>query len=158
MNGEAFVCRMCGECCRGTGGIVVTYGETERISAALGLTPDEFLERFTVASGPKRLIASTQDGSCIFLHQSGCAIHGVKPDVCLAWPFFRGNLLDKESWAMAQDSCAGIVGEVGHEEFVRQGLAYLRVHGLLKGSDARQEQDPNALKVVDIDPMDNIGK
>jgi uncharacterized protein len=149
---------MCGECCRGTGGIVVTEREAERISAALGLTPDVFLERFTIPAGPKRLIASTPDGSCVFLHQSGCAIHGVKPDVCRAWPYFRGNLLDKESWTMAQDSCAGIVEEVGHEEFVRQGLAYLREHGLLKGTDARPEQDPNALNVVDIDPMNHTVK
>ena len=57
------------------------------------------------------------------------------PDVCRAWPFFRGNLVDADSWGMALDYCPGINPEAGHAAFVREGLRYLRENGL-EGDDA----------------------
>jgi uncharacterized protein len=150
MSGESFVCRMCGDCCRGTGGIVITPGEAWRISAHLHLDQQTFLDRFTLKIGDKRQIISSADGFCVFLSDNGCAVHPVKPDVCRAWPFFRGNLLDESSWALAQDACQGIVSEVGHAAFVRQGLEYLKTHGLLREADGLDEKVPNALKAGDI--------
>lgn len=35
---------------------------------------------------------------------------------------------------MAQDYCPGINPDVGHEEFVRQGMEHLRAHNLLHES------------------------
>ena len=49
---------------------------------------------------------------------------------------------------MIQEYCPGVNPEAGHAEFVRQGLHYLREHGLLR-SDAKL--DPNALIVGDLD-------
>jgi uncharacterized protein len=149
VSGEAFVCRMCGDCCRGSGGIVITEQEAERISTHLELDLQPFLDRFTVTRGGKRQIAS-HEGVCVFLGRNGCTVHSVKPDVCRAWPFFRGNLIDESSWSLSQDSCQGIVAEVGHPEFVRQGLEYLQSHGLLRDAEGLDEQTPNALKVGDI--------
>jgi uncharacterized protein len=145
---EVFVCRMCGDCCRGTGGIVITEAESRRISGHLGLDLQIFHDRFTTTSGSKRQIASTAGGSCIFLDKDGCSIHPVKPDVCSAWPFFRGNLIDESSWALSQGSCLGIVAEAGHIEFVRQGLEYLESHGLLREAD--DAEVPNALRNLDL--------
>ena len=147
MSPEAFVCRMCGECCRGSGGIVVTVEEARRISEHLGLGLELFYDRYTVWAGEKRLIAGDAERGCVFLSENGCAIHAVKPDVCRAWPFFRGNLIDESSWLLSQDSCAGIIAEVDHREFVRQGLDYLATHGLLRDEDRGDVQAPNALKV-----------
>ena len=55
-----------------------------------------------------------------------------------AWPFFRGNLLDKESFAMAKDFCPGIKREATHEAFVREGLHYLRTESLLAHDPQRE--------------------
>ena len=129
----AFACRMCGECCRGEGGIVVTREEQERLSRLLDMDLESFCRRYTTSVGEKRVLATGQDGYCIFfVKDRGCNVHSDKPDICRAWPFFRGNLIDAISWEMAQESCPGIEPGVGHREFVRQGCAYLLRHGLTR--------------------------
>lgn len=129
----AFACRMCGECCRGEGGIVVTQKELERLSRLLSMDLESFCRRYTSSVGEKQVLATGRDGYCVFFVQDrGCTVHSDKPDICRAWPFFRGNLIDAVSWEMAQESCPGIEPGVGHREFVRQGCAYLLRHDLAR--------------------------
>ena len=84
--------------------------------------------------------------SMVFVEQPRaiCQVHAGKPDICRAWPFFRGNLVDAESFAMARSFCPGINSQISHEEFVRAGLTYLRKENLL-AHDASHEA--NALIV-----------
>ena len=70
-----------------------------------------------------------------------------KPDICRAWPFFRGNLLDAESLALAKDYCPGIHPEIEWGEFARQGLNYLDAKNL-SGRGAPDEAA--ALQVDDL--------
>ncbi len=138
---------MCGHCCQGTGGIVVSPEEQERLCRFLDIDLATFLERYTELVSAKRIIKSDVGGYCVFFEKDqGCSVHPAKPDVCRAWPFFRGNLLDESSWEMAQDYCPGITRDVSHAEFVRQGLTYLEAHGLTHDADV----DANALKISDI--------
>ena len=74
-------------------------------------------------------------------------MHIAKPDICRAWPYFRGNLIDSESYALAKDFCPGIPQEQSHEAFVRQGLSYL-VRENLAGSFLADEAA--ALQVSDL--------
>ncbi len=135
MPEDAFICQMCGTCCTGEGGIVLSRSDRMRLCAFLELSSEEFEERYAVRSGSSISLATQEDGACIFFSpESGCRVHSVKPEICRAWPFFLGNLRDEMSWRMAQDYCPGINPGVSHEEFVRQGLAYLRAHGLLHSS------------------------
>jgi Fe-S-cluster containining protein len=144
----AFTCQMCGHCCKGTGGIVVSPEEQDRLCRFLDIDRDVFLTQYTEHKSSKYIIRSDETGYCIFFKKgTGCAVHPAKPDVCRAWPFFRGNLVDQISWEMAQDYCPGICGDVGHKEFVRQGLAYLKSHHLVH----HQALDANALKIEDIE-------
>ncbi|MFW6324683.1 MAG: YkgJ family cysteine cluster protein [Desulfovibrionales bacterium] len=132
MTKKAFVCNRCGHCCLGEGGIIVSPDEEERIRLFLQVSLQEFRERFTIRQNGKISLCSQENGYCIFFGESGCTIHAVKPDVCRAWPFFRGNLLDEQSWRMAQEYCPGINPDIEHAGFVKQGLAYLKKHKLKK--------------------------
>jgi Fe-S-cluster containining protein len=109
---------------------------------------EEFRDRYTQPQGKKTVLRCGEDGFCIFFDQkSACTVHPAKPDVCRAWPFFRGNLVDETSWKLAQDYCPGIRAESGHNEFARQGIAYVRNHGLAKKG---REDEAGALFISDL--------
>lgn len=148
---EAFSCKRCGHCCQGAGGIILSAGDQARLVAHLnsqGLNGAEELASASYVRLGKRQLTTGPDGYCIYYRQDagGCGIHPARPDVCRAWPFFRGNLVDKLSWRMIQEDCRGVNPEVTFEEFVRAGLEYLRLHGL----DASADEDANALRCQDL--------
>jgi uncharacterized protein len=128
---RAFVCKRCGQCCEGTGGIVLTPKDRERLAAHLGLSVVEMLARFAESTGDKLRLRAGADGFCVFFKPGeGCGVHPGRPDICRAWPYFRGNLVDEASWEMIQSDCPGVEGAAGHAAFVDQGLEYIRAHGL----------------------------
>ena len=89
----------------------------------------------------------TKDGYCVFYREGvGCGVHPGRPDICRAWPFFRGNLVDKTSWEMIQSDCPGVAGAAGHETFVREGVDYLYANGLVHEPG---EETPHALVLPD---------
>ncbi len=140
----AFDCQMCGHCCEGRGGIVLAAKDRARLAEHLGLEVDAFLERYAEELNGKLVLRVNADGFCVFFGK-GCSVHQAKPDICRAWPFFRGNLVDELSWRMAQEYCPGINPAAGHAEFVRQGLAHLASNRLL---DSAEDVDgPAALKL-----------
>ena len=129
---SVFTCRMCGQCCRGEGGIVVSPKDLLRITCALNMSAEEFAAKYGEMRGGKLQIRTGEDGFCIFFAEGkGCTVHAGKPDVCRAWPFFRGNIVDPDSLEMAKDFCPGIDKNCTHAEFARAGRAYLAKHGLL---------------------------
>lgn len=77
-----------------------------------------------------------------FSAHKGCLVHTHKPDICQAWPFFRGNLEDELSWILAQNFCPGINKDIKHNQFVCQGLTYLKNNGLI------QKDKPNVPKAL----------
>ncbi len=141
MSEQAFSCKMCGHCCQGEGGIVMTGKDRKRLAEHLGITVDELVEKYTQERGGKLHLISGDDEFCIFFSE-GCSVHPGRPDICRAWPFFRGNLVDETSWEMIQDYCPGVNPKVGHKEFVRQGKQYLRDEDLLRYDP---DTSPNAL-------------
>lgn len=144
----AFDCRLCGHCCKGTGGIVVSDKDRDRLCVFLGLTGGEFESRHGQRRNGKLFIRSNGTGYCIFFRENaGCGVHAAKPDICRAWPYFRGNLVDSESLELAKDFCPGIPREQPHEEFVQEGLAYLAREELAGGS---RKDEAGALQVADL--------
>ena len=144
---DAFDCRLCGHCCEGQGGIVVSDTDLPRLCAFLSLTPRDFEDRFGLRHCGKLFIRSNAQGCIFFSKESGCTVHAGKPDICRAWPYFRGNLVDGESLALAKEFCPGIPPQQSHEDFVREGLAYL-LRENLAGSARRDEAV--ALQVADL--------
>ncbi len=148
MSHTVFDCRMCGHCCQGEGGIVASAPERDRLAAYLGLSVEDFCARYTEAQGKKLVLRCGEDGYCVFFDPAtACTVHPAKPDVCRAWPFFRGNLVDATSWELAQDYCPGIIAARGHTEFARQGKAYLRDNGLNKTG---RPDEAGALCIADL--------
>ena len=141
MSETAFDCRMCGHCCHGEGGIVMTDKDVTRLAAHLDIPVSELVKKHTVDKGGKRHLVTGEDGYCRFFSQ-GCGVHPGRPDICRAWPYFRGNLIDELSWKMIQEYCPGVNDAAGHDEFVRQGKRYLRDEALVRRNP---DSAPNAL-------------
>lgn len=148
IEAAAFECTMCGHCCEGKGGIVVSKKDLYRLCSHLHLDADEFERQWGERHGDKLHVRAGEKGVCVFfIDGAGCGVHEAKPDICRAWPYFRGNLVDSESHNLAKDFCPGISRECAHTEFVRQGVSCLIQEGLV-GRGGRDEA--GALQVADI--------
>ncbi|MBA4356261.1 MAG: YkgJ family cysteine cluster protein [Desulfovibrio sp.] len=132
MAESSFSCQRCGHCCQGVGGIVMTARDRERLARHLGLDTLAMLASCAESVGEKIRLRVGADGYCVFFRQGqGCGVHAGRPDICRAWPYFRGNLVDALSWQMIQTDCPGVNHAAGHPLFVSQGVAYLYEHGLV---------------------------
>ncbi|WP_320170297.1 YkgJ family cysteine cluster protein [Maridesulfovibrio sp.] len=138
---QAFECRMCGHCCQGEGGIIMTAKDRKRLAGHLGISEEELVEKYSECVHGKIRLVSRKDGYCVF-YDNGCGVHPGRPDICRAWPFFRGNLVDETSWEMIQEYCPGINPKAGHAGFVAQGKEYIKAEGLRQHDP---DVAPNAL-------------
>lgn len=140
-----FECKKCGQCCEGKGGIVLSARDLARLAAFLGQSETFVRDEYAEFSNGKLKIKCSDDGFCIFFKiGTGCAVHPGKPDICRAWPFFRGNLIDPYSFEMARDFCPGIDREVSFAQFASAGISCLLRHGLLASG---QDDEANALRI-----------
>lgn len=135
-TGPVFECRQCGQCCAGVGGIVLGLRDVTRLSRHFGVAEETFLSLYAERHNGKNTVRTGPDGNCLFFRTNfGCSVHKDKPEICRAWPFFRGNLVDPVSLAMAKDFCPGIRRDVTYTEFVLEGRRYLQQYGLNNTSD-----------------------
>ena len=131
-NREVFICQKCGHCCEGKGGIALSDKDLARLANFFESTVELVIEKYAEMSNGKLKIRSGEDGYCVFFREGiGCGAHIAKPDICRAWPFFRGNLEDPASLDLARDFCPGILRDASFEEFGRAGLAYLEENDLI---------------------------
>jgi len=119
---------------------MVTPEDVGRLCTHLEMTREQFARSYLEEVGGKARVRAA-NGWCVFF-VDGCLVHPAKPSVCRVWPFFHGNMLDELSWRMAQDACPGINPATGHDQFVREGLEYLREMDL-----ASTDEGPNALNL-----------
>ncbi len=139
MSERSFNCKMCGHCCYGRGGIIVAKKDLKRLASYFKLEEEVFLEKYTENINHKPCIIIKEDNYCYFFEQGrGCVIHEARPDICRAWPYFRGNLIDFISFEMAKIDCKGINKEIEHKIFATDGFAYLKDNQLL-GSDPKSD-------------------
>lgn len=148
MGEAAFDCKRCGHCCQGEGGIVLTQHDRERLAAHLNLSIEDMLQQFAEQAGDKQRLRVGLDEYCIFFRAGlGCGVHLGRPDICRAWPYFRGNLVDETSWKMIQTDCPGVKSSAGHEAFVQEGVDYLYAQGLVHEPGP---ETPHALVLTDL--------
>ena len=120
----------------------------------LNVTAEVFEQKWGERRGGKLHIRATEEALCIFFVQgTGCAVHVAKPNICRAWPYFRGNLLDADSFELSKDFCPGIPAGLAHADFQRQGLACL-VREHLSGNAGADEA--NALQINDL--LENLAE
>ena len=100
---EEYICQRCGTCCRWPGIVKLQPEEPALIADYLGITPAEFIARYTLlAPDRKSLILTEQsDGSCTFLKGNDCQIHPVKPQQCQDFPL-RWNFAGFEKLCRAK--------------------------------------------------------
>ncbi len=127
----AFTCHRCGHCCHGEGGIILAEHDQKRLATHLDMPVEALIERYGEFQNNKIRLITGPNGYCVFFSKSkGCSVHPARPDICRAWPFFRGNIIDELSWQLAMDYCPGINSKVTHADFVEEGKKYLQEHGL----------------------------
>ena len=132
MSDLTFSCKMCGHCCYGRGGIVLGTKDLPRLLEYFQLDKESLLNKYTENMNDKPCLIVKDDGYCYFFKEGeGCTIHEARPDVCRAWPYFRGNLVDSTSLEMAKEDCPGIIKDVSHAFFAHDGYAYLVENKLL---------------------------
>jgi Fe-S-cluster containining protein len=121
-DGLAFECLQCGRCCAGPeqGYIWIDPAEIEAAAKFLGITPQQFADRFVRREGNAMTILENQHNDCVFLLREGdvarqatpaarsCAIYPVRPMQCRTWPFWKFNLSSPKAWCLAADRCPGI--------------------------------------------------
>ena len=125
------------------GGIVLGRRDRMRLSRWLDLSEEQLSEKYCEMTRGKLVLTTGPDGFCVFFRQGlGCAVHEAKPDICRAWPWFRGNLEDEQSFFMAREFCKGIDRAISHKAFAEAGKEYLRRKGIM---GAGEDDEANSL-------------
>ncbi|HUL62542.1 MAG TPA: YkgJ family cysteine cluster protein [Methanocella sp.] len=89
VEGPAFQCQCCGQCCRRDPYYAVSLLDIRDIARRLGLRPGEFFDRFCAVvdtPGGFRYPAILAPDGCPFLRGSRCGIHEVNPIGCRVFP------------------------------------------------------------------------
>ncbi|MFG0293465.1 MAG: YkgJ family cysteine cluster protein [Phycisphaerales bacterium JB050] len=118
-----FECTLCGACCTGPSGFVLfSRAEGERIAQRLGITYEDFYERYTHDTPAGRSFRETPfvepDGTvkhdCVFLDRETepgklvCSLYEDRPTQCRTFPFWPEHMGSRRTWRMLGKSCEGI--------------------------------------------------
>lgn len=140
-----FDCTRCSICCEGEKGIIVdNEKDLPRLLDFFQCSLEELDDKYTHIYNGKRFIRDKENFCLFFEEGKGCGVHPVRPDICRAWPYFKGNILDEISFEMAKKDCKGIISKARHKNFQQEGLKYLQEHKLIKESSYTSAA--NALK------------
>jgi len=83
-----YECVRCSECCRWPGQVKLSDAEIARMSAFLGVSEFDFIERYTRLRPDRRGLALQDQpgGECVFLAGRDCRVQPVKPQQCRDFP------------------------------------------------------------------------
>lgn len=125
---KAFSCKVCGECCKGRGGIWVTWEEIKAMAQYLNIDGASFTQSYCEKKNGHYYIrekAVKGEVVCVFLQENGgCAVHPCKPLPCQLWPYWKGILSSEEDWQALMDVCPGLNPDVSFADFVKEGEIY----------------------------------
>jgi uncharacterized protein len=116
-DGLKFTCTKCGNCCTGPPGYVwVSRQEAIRLAEFLKLGLEEMVNKYCRIVGNRiallERVNARGEHDCIFLRENDgkrlCQIYAVRPLQCRTWPFWTGNLSEKEIWDIAAQRCPGM--------------------------------------------------
>ena len=107
-EGLSFSCTRCGDCCTGAPGYVwVEPTEIDALAKHLGLSVDNFGERYLRKVGRRYSLIEKSGGDCVFFDK-GCSVYPARPTQCRTFPFWRSNLKSERAWDELADECPGI--------------------------------------------------
>ena len=150
-DGLTFTCTQCGDCCTGGPGYVwISEEEIGRLAEFLKISTNEVLAKYCRRYGDRISLKERRmpngNYDCVFLTETpatgsgksrelkagekvphkrrGCSIYPVRPLQCRTWPFWDGNLADKDAWEFASKKCPGM--DRGSRTFTREQIEALR--------------------------------
>ena len=84
---QSFVCQRCNECCKKPGFVYLQDGEPERMAQHFGISEFNFINQYCELQDRRKLVLKKLPNEhCVFLNDSGCSIHSVKPQQCRDFP------------------------------------------------------------------------
>jgi uncharacterized protein len=112
-EGLRFKCVKCSGCCGGYPGYVwLTTKDIENIVNFLKISKDNFLKKYTRFVNSKiSLIENSINYDCCFLKDKKCLIYEARPIQCKTFPWWKNNLISKESFENVKKHCPGIDSE-----------------------------------------------
>jgi Fe-S-cluster containining protein len=109
MDALTFECQAgCTNCCRAKGFVYITESDLDRASKYLGVTRDDFEQRYVFRTRHLLRLRKPRNSQCYFLRDYGCSIHAAKPTQCRLFPFWPELVEDRDNWAEAASNCPGI--------------------------------------------------
>jgi uncharacterized protein len=130
VEGLAFCCTRCGNCCTGAPGFVwLTSGELAGIAKLRGETIEDVERLYTRVSGKRRSLRERANGDCVFWdRQAGCTVYQVRPRQCRTWPFWHSNVATPEAWEETRQRCPGAgQGELISVEEITRRINVIRI-------------------------------
>lgn len=109
-EGLRFECTQCGDCCTGAPGFVwVDAAEMNALAAKLGLSLEEFQEKYVRQVGKRFSLTEFANGDCVFLdgETRRCKVYENRPRQCRTWPFWDSNLRSPQTWESTCRVCPG---------------------------------------------------
>ena len=83
-----YECQRCTACCRWPGPVRVTGTEIAAMAGHLGLSEDDFIQRYTRLTTDRRGLSliEKENHECVFLAGMDCRVQPVKPQQCRDFP------------------------------------------------------------------------
>jgi uncharacterized protein len=98
----------CTNCCTRKGYVYLTGEDLHRAAKFLGLSPEEFENRFVYRTRHLLRLRIPRHASCHFLKDGGCSIHPAKPTQCRLYPFWPELVENPREWEKERRICPGI--------------------------------------------------
>ena len=106
-----FQCIQCGRCCRGEGYVWINLTMLKRISHFLGISQQNFAQRYLRKIGENYSLRDNRNQECIFYdNKKGCLIYPVRPDKCRTFPDWK-DLKSKPAIQKMLTNCPGLESE-----------------------------------------------
>jgi len=108
-DGLKFTCTRCGACCSGEPGYVwVTTREIAAMAREMDMEPGAFRRRFVRRVFGRRSLKEHDNGDCVMMSGTGCAVYDSRPPQCRTFPFWPENLRASQSWERYTRHCPGV--------------------------------------------------
>lgn len=115
----SYLCNKCGRCCHNHVITLSPYDVT-RLARAAGISTGEAVAKYTIRRGS--LLRFNENGSCIALNGTTCAIHPGRPLACRLYPLGLEYNSEGAERYLALEPAAGSEGLYGDGETVQDFL------------------------------------
>lgn len=128
MTALRFQCQSgCTKCCDQPGFVYLTENDLTQIAEYVGMAPADFERRYVYRTKHLLRLRVPREQQCVFLGETGCTIHAVKPVQCRTFPFWPELIESKREWNKTAAWCPGIgKGDLVQIETAREVAATMR--------------------------------